>query len=94
MPVIPRKTKIKNKEFGIFDFETFAILVTVLFVTAQFLVNLVHARLKLPAVIFVLILSSYCLFDTPKNKGKKGYQRIVLWLRYALWKLPERKFKR
>lgn len=93
MAVIPRKTKIKNKEFGIFDFETFVVLMVVFFVSTQFLIELVHDHMKFPALAFVLILAAYCIFESSMNKGKKGYQRIFICLKYVMWKLPEKRYR-
>lgn len=93
MAVIPRKTKIKNKEFGIFDFETFVVLMVVFFVSTQFLIELVHDQVKFPALAFVLVFAGYCIFESGMNKGKKGYQRIFIYLKYVMWKLPEKRYK-
>lgn len=93
MAVIPRKAKIKNKEFGIFDFETFVVLMVVFFFSTQFLIELVHDQVKFPALAFVLILAAYCIFESSMNKGKKGYQRIFICLKYVMWKLPEKRYR-
>lgn len=93
MAVIPRKTKIKNKEFGIFDFETFVLLMVVFFVSTQFLIELVHDQVKFLALAFVLVFAGYCIFESSMNKGKKGYQRIFICLKYVIWKLAEKRYR-
>lgn len=53
----------------------------------RFLSNKVHSSLNPVLLLFVVAIAAYMMLPSSVNYGSNGFKRILIWIRYTLYRL-------
>lgn len=88
MAIIPKKSKTTNISNSM-NLEIALVIFTLYIVIDQFTSNLISTSLSIPFSIFTILLVIYMVLGNKKNKGRIGYERIIIFVRFKAYKFLE-----
>ena len=90
MAKIPSKSKTNNLEDSNMSLEAVLIIFLVVLIGNKVLENCVHNSLSFLLLALIILIICFFIMPSSKNKGKNGYMRISIYLKYLALKIRER----
>ena len=90
MAKIPSKFKTNNLEDSNMSLEAVLIIFLVVLIGNKVLENCVHNSLSFLLLALIILIIGFFIMPSSKNKGKNGYMRISIYLKYLALKIRER----
>ncbi|MDQ0359989.1 hypothetical protein [Breznakia pachnodae] len=91
MAIIPRDSKSNSSEDKNLGLEVVVMIFAFVVLGNMFISPFIHAKLRIPFFVFIGLLCWYMLSPSNLNKGKLGYHRVLITVRYTLKKIEYRK---
>ncbi|WP_286149267.1 hypothetical protein [Thomasclavelia cocleata] len=89
MAKIPSKSKTNNLEDSNMSLEAVLIIFLVVLIGNKVLENCVHNSLSFLLLALIILIIGFFI-PSSKNKGKNGYMRISISIKYLALKIRER----
>lgn len=83
MAIIPRDSKSNSAEDKNIGIEAVIMIFTLVILSNMLISPFIHERLTIPFYVFLAIVCVYLLFPSNRNKGKLGYHRLFVMLKYT-----------
>lgn len=93
MAVIPMKAKTNTTEDNGISFEMLVIVLGAVMFLNRIFENRVHSSLSTLLMVVLIGVVVYLFLPNKRNRGKNGYLRLLICMKYMIHKIKERIYK-
>lgn len=93
MAIIPKKTKTSIASDNGIGIELCLLIFTSVYFTDRFLGDKVHAYMTPLLYLLMIVVVAYMVLPSHKNKGKTGYESMMIFLHYKISQIKNRRAK-